>query len=98
MKNKVLTIITATVTKDQWDLLKEKYEAVDKKDLPSSLLNSYLIQDSKEPEIWRIVTVWENLEAMSQYRQSVETPAWILVFQAVNADPELTINEIILSK
>lgn len=98
MKNKVLTIITATVTKDQWDLLKEKYEAVDKKDLPSSLLNSYLIQDSKEPEIWRIVTVWENLEAMTQYRQSVETPAWILVFQAVNADPELTINEIILSK
>lgn len=98
MKNKVLTVIKATVTMNQWDLLKEKYEAVEKKDLPASLLSSYLIQDSNNKEVWRIVTIWENLEAMNQYRKSVETPAWILVFQSVNADPELTINEIILSK
>jgi hypothetical protein len=96
--NKILTIIEGEVAESQWGILKDKYESFDKNSLPSSLLSSHLIQDINEPEIWRIVTIWESLEEMKKYRASVETPAWILVFKTVNAEPKLVINEIILSK
>ncbi len=94
----IFTIVEASVEEDKWNLLKEKYDEIDRTTLPSSLLSSYLVQDNNDRKIWRIITVWESLEAMSAYRQSVETPAWILVFQAVNAAPKLIINTIRLSK
>ncbi|MES2014366.1 MAG: antibiotic biosynthesis monooxygenase [Patescibacteria group bacterium] len=98
MSNKILSIVEGKVTKDKWSLLKDAYERVDKNSLPNSLLGSDLVQDVNEPEIWRIVTVWENIEAMSTYRKSVETPAWILVFKEVGVEPRLVVNEIVSSK
>ncbi len=96
--NKILTIIEAKVASDKWDMLKQEYSAVDKNSLPKTILDSYLIQDSVNPETWRIITIWENREAIDEYRKSVETPAWILVFRAVGAEPALAISEIIISK
>lgn len=94
----IFTIVEALVEENKWDLLAEKYAAVDKTTLPSSLLSSHLVQDNNDKKVWRIITIWENLEAISAYRQSVETPEWILIFQAVNATPKLVINTIRLSK
>lgn len=94
----IFTIIEAFVEEDKWNLLEESYEKVDKTTLPSSLLSSHLVQDNSNPNVWRIVIIWESLEAITEYRNSVETPAWILVFQVVNADPKLIINTIRLSK
>ena len=98
MNNKILSIIEARVHQNSWELLQQNYEEVKKENLPSLLLSSHLVQDINEPEIWRIVTIWENLEAMNEYRKSVDVPAWILVFQKVNAVPKLIINTILLSK
>ncbi len=98
MKNKIISIIETKVSQNKWELLKQKYEEVDKKTLPVSLLHSYLVQDINEPEVWRIVTIWESIEAMNEYRKSVETPAWILVFQTVGGEPNLVVNEVMLSK
>ena len=98
MNNKILSIIEARVHQDNWELLQQNYEEVKKENLLSLLLSSHLVQDINEPEIWRIVTIWENLEAMNEYRKSVDVPAWILVFQKVNAVPKLIINTILLSK
>lgn len=93
--NQILTILEASVTSDKWNLLQQEYAAVDKHSLPKSVLTSYLIQDSANQEIWRIITIWESREAIDEYRKSVETPAWILVFRAAGAEPSLTISEII---
>ncbi len=98
MSNKILTIIEGKVSEDKWLILQDAYQKVDKESLPDSLLGSHLIQDANEPEVWRIVTIWENIEAMNTYRKSVETPAWILVYKEVNTEPRLVINEIVLSK
>lgn len=96
--DQVLTIIEASVEESNWNLLKDKYISVDRKALPPSLLNSQLIQDVSNPKIWRIVTTWESLQAMNTYRQSVDTPAWLLVFQSVGAQPKLVVTSIRVSK
>jgi len=95
---KILSIVEARVNEAQWKTLREGYEKVDRQSLPTSLINSCLVQDIKEPELWRIVTIWESLEAMSEYRKSVDTPAWILVFEAANVTPDLIINTIEIEK
>ncbi len=98
MNKKIITIIEGKVNKDKWSLFQNAYERVAKKSLPDSLLDSYLVQDVNESEIWRILTVWENIEAMNTYRKNVETPAWILVYREVGTEPKLVVNEIVLSK
>jgi quinol monooxygenase YgiN len=98
MNNKIFTIVEAEVDKEHWGSLKDKYNEVDKNSLPNSLLESHLVQDLNKPEVWRIITIWESLESITQYKASVETPAWILVFQSVNADPKLMVNEIVYTK
>ncbi len=98
MHNKIITIVEGRVSKDKWSLLQDEYGKVDKNTLPDSLLSSHLVQDINEPEVWRIFTIWENIEAMNNYRKSVASPAWILVFKEAGIDPKLTVNEIILSK
>lgn len=98
MKNKILTIIEGRVDQNNWALLKQEYDKVDKNNLPDSLISSYLVQDAQELKIWRIITIWESMDAMNEYRKSVDTPAWILVFKAVNAAPELIINTVTAEK
>lgn len=98
MTNHIFTSIEATVGESKWTDLSAKYEAVTKDDLPAAVLSSHLVQDTSNPETWRIVTIWESLDAMKAYRASVETPIWLQIFQEVGASPVLTINEIKLSK
>lgn len=98
MEDKIFTIVEGEVASDKWEILKEKYENIKKDSLPSAVLSSFLVQDKNNPEIWRITTVWESLEAITEYRKSVETPAWLLIFQEVGADPKLIINNIISVK
>lgn len=92
------TSLEATVEQDNWGKLKEAYTNVDKTTLPSGLLSSHLLQDQTEPNTWRIVTFWNSRRDLDEYRKSVETPAWILIFRAAGAEPKLSISEIIMSK
>ena len=98
MDRRILTIIEAVVVADSWPKLVEEYEKVEKSSLPQAVLNTYLIQDKNEPSLWRIVTTWDSFEAMSEYRQRVTTPIWMLVFENVGAAPKLIISEVRASK
>ncbi len=98
MNTQILTIVGGKASEDKWLLLDEAYNKVEKSSLPSAVLESHLTQDIKEPELWRIFTTWESIEAMNEYRKSVETPAWLLVFKVVGTEPELIVNKIVLSK
>lgn len=96
--NHILTILEASVSPDNWEALKQAYADVSRDDLPAAVLSSHLIQETATPEIWRIITIWENRAALDAYRASVETPVWILVFRAAQADPTLIVSEIVESK
>lgn len=94
----IYTNLEALVEQEKWELLKKKYEEIEKGSLSESLLSSHLIQDQIEPKLWRIITFWQSREDLEKYRASVETPAWILVFRAVGVEPKLSISDIISSK
>lgn len=95
---KILTIIEGRVGQDDWSSLKNEYDKVSKRSLPNTLLNSYLVQDGKDSELWRIITIWESMDAMNAYRKSVETPAWILVFKSLNITPKFIDTAIVVEK
>ncbi len=98
MDSKILTIVQAEVEPARWEGLMSEFEHVDKNDVPSGVLNAYLVQDNKEKALWRIVTIWESLEAITEYRKSIETPIWLQIFQNAGAKPELIITEMKSSK
>ncbi|OGE85906.1 MAG: hypothetical protein A3J48_01035 [Candidatus Doudnabacteria bacterium RIFCSPHIGHO2_02_FULL_46_11] len=96
--NKIITILEALVEPKNWELLQQSYSKVDKNDLPSAALNSFLVQDQSTPNLWKIVTIWQSRTDLDKYRKSVEAPAWIIVFRNAQSEPKLQITEIIDSK
>ncbi len=89
----VMTILEARVAKDNWQALEGAYqEASQHRDI--GLVRSFLIQASKDFELWRILTVWESQEALDAMRNSGETPRGVLIFRSANAEPTLSIFKI----
>lgn len=91
----VLTQLEGTVTPELWDALKQAYRAEMNHPLPPYILQTYLVQDSVNSEIWRILTVWHSRQALMDYRASVETPSGVLMFRAAGTEPALTIFDVI---
>jgi quinol monooxygenase YgiN len=87
----VLTQLEATVSEDQWETLKQAYREEINEPLPDYLLQTYLVQDENQRDLWRILTVWKSRQALLDYRASVETPSGVLMFRAAGAEPKLTI-------
>ncbi len=57
-------------------------------------MQSFLIQNAKDEELWRILTVWQSQEALDAMRSSGETPRGVLIFRSAHAEPTLSIFKI----
>ena len=90
----VLTQLEGKVAPEQWDTLKQAFQAAIQQ-LPSAIYQTYLLQDGDETNQWRIVTVWQSRQALQEYRASVETPGGVLMFRAAGAEPMLSIFDVI---
>jgi hypothetical protein len=91
--NKIITILEARVNEQKWNTLRNAYRAV-KENQPAPMpLQSFLVQMKEEPMLWRIISVWENVEVLQKMKSSGETPAGVLVFRQANAEPALSIFE-----
>ena len=55
---------------------------------------SFLIQNKETPTLWRIMSIWEDMESLQKVRQSGETPAGILIFKAAGAEAKLEAFEV----
>lgn len=91
--NMVMTILEAHVAPEKWAALEQAYKA-GADPLPPPIAQTFLVQGSTDPTVWRIITLWRNREALEAYRQSVETPAGILMFRAAEAEPTLSIFDV----
>jgi quinol monooxygenase YgiN len=93
--NKVVTFLEAEVPEEKWESLQEAYRVLAKSGSKTpGLEGSYLIQNANEPNLWRIVSRWESMEALEQMRASVETPGGVLVFGEAGVEPKLSIFEV----
>ncbi len=89
----VMTILEAHVAKEYWSSLEQAYQQAAKfKD--AGLVQSYLIHNIKEADLWRILTIWQSQEALDAMRSSGETPRGVLIFRSASAEPALSIFKI----
>ena len=91
-KNRIVTILEAHVSQENWETLQKAYWelGVGSKIRPTQ---SFLIQNKEIPTLWRIISIWEDMESLQNVKQSGETPAGILIFRAAGAEPKLEVFE-----
>ena len=87
----VMTMLEAQVPPERWDDLRASYEARARLPESGAILESFLIQGTENTSVWRIVTVWRDREALEAMRSSGETPTGVLIFRDAEAQPRLTI-------
>ena len=89
----VMTILEARVAKENWAALEQAFlQAAQYHD--AGLVKSFLTHSLKEPDLWRIMSIWESREALEKMRASGETPRGVLMFRSAQAEPSLSIFEI----
>lgn len=92
-KPMVMTVLEGHVEPDKWANLQEAFTA-GASHLPPQMVQTMLVQSTKDSTLWQGISIWRSREALGEYRKSVETPEGILLFRSVGAEPQLTIYEI----
>jgi hypothetical protein len=86
----VITVLEAKVSADKQGLLTSTYESV-LKNLDPGIVETFLAADTKDASIWRIITVWENREALDAMRKSGQPPRGVIIFKTIGSDPFLSV-------
>lgn len=94
MVDGVMTILEARVSNENWAALEQAYQqAAQHHD--AGLVQSFLTHNSKDSDLWRILTVWQSQEALDAMRNSGETPRGVLIFREAKAEPVLSVFKIV---
>lgn len=90
---RIMTVLEASVAEAHWTRLQQSF-ATSLQQLPAQIEQSFLVQSTEDPALWRVVTVWRSREALDTYRRSVEVAEGVLMFRAAGAEPALAIFEV----
>ena len=94
MNNKIITILEGSVAQEQWGNLQHAYRKLTKEKMAVTPLQSFLVQDTKDPLHWKIITVWDNMESLQKMRNSGEVPAGIRIFREASCEPVVSISTV----
>ena len=86
----VMTILEAHVVEEHWAALQMDYQNRIAQ-LPPQMIQTLLLQNATDQTLWQIISVWKSREALEEMRNSGETPAGVLMFRSVGAEPKLSI-------
>lgn len=89
----VITILEAQVARDRIADLTQAYRE-GTSTLPADIYETFLVRDSHDETVFRIVTVWVSREALENMRASVEKPKGVQMFEAAGASPKLSIMDV----
>jgi quinol monooxygenase YgiN len=90
----VITILEARVPNENWTALDKAYlEGIQHND--TGVVQSFLVQSTKDPELWRIITTWSSQAALDAMRSSGETPRGVLMFRSAKAEPVLSVFQVV---
>jgi len=90
----VLTVLDAQVARDRICDLERAWRD-GSRTLPPGLVESFLVRDSSDDTLFRIITVWSSREALEEMRASVDKPKGVQFFEAAGATPQLSILEVV---
>ena len=91
----VMTILEARVAPDRIAELEGAYrEGVSP--FPPGLVETFLVCDSRDTTLYRIITVWASREALENMHASTEKPKGVQFFEAAGATPKLSVLDIVV--
>lgn len=93
----VMTILEANVPSDKWVALQDAYKS-GLQNLDPGLTQTFLVHNTADSTLWRIVTIWESREALNAMRESKQTPRGVLMFRAAGAEPVLSVFDVVAHK
>jgi quinol monooxygenase YgiN len=83
----MITILEGVVSGERWEKLEEAYRDAVRK-IPQDLIQTFLIRDIKDPNLWRIISVWRS---KSDYEKNIESTGLyatcVDVFRNVGVEP-----------
>jgi hypothetical protein len=90
----VMTVLEAHVAADRVADLERAYRE-GASTLTPDLVETYLVRDTKDTTLFRIMTVWVSREALDTMRASGEKPKGVQIFEAAGATPALSILDVV---
>jgi quinol monooxygenase YgiN len=92
----IVTILEAHVNAENWAAFQSDFKERTNQ-LPLNMLQTFLLQDTTDKSLWRIISVWKSREALDEMRNSGETPAGVVMFRSAGAEPKLSIFKVCVS-
>ena len=84
----LVTTLDANVATEKWDELRTKFKHM-AENIPDQIVETMLMQNPKEPDSWKVITVWRGREEFAEYRKSLANPVpeGIALFRSVGSEP-----------
>ena len=92
-QGKIITVVEGTVPEEHWQELQAGYDTI-LQSTPEGILQSFITQEKSEPTLWRLVTLWENLEVLQAMQQSHSVPPGVKIFRDVGVTPAVNIFDV----
>ncbi len=89
----VVTVLEARVAPEEEQKLLASYTS-SIKNLDRGIVETFLAHGTDDRSIWRILTVWEDREALEAMRKSGSPPRGVVIFREASANPTLTILDV----
>ena len=93
----VMTILEAQVAEDKAGTLERAYRD-GTVEVPADIVETFLVRDSSQPALFRIVTVWSSREALDTMRASGGTPKGVQIFEAAGGVPTLRVFDVLVHR
>ena len=93
----VMTVLEAQVVADQVETLERAYRD-GTVEVPPDIVETFLVRDTGQTSLFRIVTVWSSREALDRMRASGVTPKGVQMFEAAGAVPELSVLDVLVHR
>ena len=90
MSENVVTMVEGIVPPQTWRALEDDYTNITKSP-PEGILRSYLMQDRGELTLWRLVTLWQNIELLRAMQQANTVPPGIKIFKDLGVEPAVKV-------
>ena len=62
--------------------------------LDEGIVETFLVKDTTDPSLWRILTLWKDREALDAMRNTGLPPRGVLMFKDAEASPKLVILDV----
>jgi quinol monooxygenase YgiN len=91
---KIVTIVTGKIPGTKIGEFKEGFAEFKEGSMPEGLIQSCLLNDDENPDIYIIFGVWEKPESFLEVR-SVESPRGLKIFQNIGIEPKTKIYKVL---